>query len=245
MSQLRQRQRTGANGGLASGSTRPFTSSNTLVYGPYALACVANMGFLSQGIKSISEPLKLVLMPLLALAVLVDGKHLTGTPKRYLLSALFFSWVGDNAAVLLPFLPYVPAMLLTFGIAHVAYIPLFLTHASVRPSTPAWAGVYLLWWAGMLAYVGPHAGALFTGIAAYGVLLGGTSACSSRCSATVIAGAIFFLTSDTLLAFRLFMGDLIPAWTAWIIMGTYEVGQGLIAAGVLGTTRQRRRRGCN
>ena len=50
-------------------------------------------------------------------------------------------------------------------------------------------------------------------------------------------GGVFFLASDTILAFRLFMPDAMPAWTSPLVMITYCLGQGLIAAGVVVSAR--------
>jgi hypothetical protein len=46
-------------------------------------------------------------------------------------------------------------------------------------------------------------------------------------------GSVFFLASDSVLAFRLFMPEAMPDWTSPLVMLTYCLGQGLIAAGVL------------
>ena len=67
----------------------------------------------------------------------------------------------------------------------------------------------------------------------YGLVLGGTAVAASRCHPLVAAGGAFFLASDTILAFRLFMPDAMPDWTSPLVMLTYCLGQGLIAAGVI------------
>ncbi|UUT35135.1 lysoplasmalogenase [Microbacterium elymi] len=51
-------------------------------------------------------------------------------------------------------------------------------------------------------------------------------------------GALLFLASDTLLAFRLFLPDAMPGWTSPVVMLTYTAGQGLIAAGALAALRR-------
>ena len=52
----------------------------------------------------------------------------------------------------------------------------------------------------------------------------------------IVWGGAFFLASDTVLAFRLFMPDAMPDWTSPLVMITYCLGQGLIAAGVVVST---------
>ena len=71
------------------------------------------------------------------------------------------------------------------------------------------------------------------------VVLGGTAVAASRCHPLVSWGGAFFLTSDTILAFELFMPDATPTWASPVIMFTYCLGQGLIAAGVVVADRLR------
>ena len=70
------------------------------------------------------------------------------------------------------------------------------------------------------------------GVAIYGLVLGGTAATAARCAPIIATGAAFFLASDTILAFRLFMPEAMPDWTSPLVMATYTLGQGLIVAGV-------------
>lgn len=132
-------------------------------------------------------------------------------------------------------------MLLFFGIAHIAYIVLFTRFASIR-RLPGWAAIYAVWWVGMLIILGPHLGPLIIGVALYGVVLAGTAATSSRCHRLVAIGGAFFLASDTILAFRLFLPDPMPAWTSPAVMLTYTLGQGLIIAGLIRTLRRKEER---
>ena len=60
---------------------------------------------------------------------------------------------------------------------------------------------------------------------------------ASRCHPLVAAGGALFLASDTVLAFRLFTPDAMPGWTSPLVMLTYCLGQGMIAAGVLAADR--------
>ncbi|MGB4135732.1 MAG: lysoplasmalogenase family protein [Microbacterium sp.] len=53
-------------------------------------------------------------------------------------------------------------------------------------------------------------------------------------------GGAFFLASDSVLAFRLFLPDAMPAWTSPAVMLTYTLGQGLIIAGSLLALRTRK-----
>lgn len=178
---------------------------------------------------------KLALMPLLALPVIAAARRVRPRAAMLLaLGALVFSWLGDGAGAFFPAAPELPLMLLFFGLAHVAYITLFLRHAAEK-RLPRWTFIYAVWWIGMLLGLGPLTGPLIIAVAAYGLILAGTAATAARCDRRVMIGGAFFLASDTILAFRLFAPDMMPHWTSPAVMLTYTVGQGLIVAGVLHT----------
>ncbi|WP_407360355.1 lysoplasmalogenase family protein [Microbacterium sp. LBN7] len=184
-------------------------------------------------------PTKLLLMPLLAVPALLSARDVAPRSALILLlTALLFSWLGDSVGALFPTAPELPLMLLFFGIAHLAYIALFVRHLGSR-RMPRWALIYAVWWVAMLAFLGPHTGSLLIAVAVYGLVLGGTAAFSARCHPLVAVGGAFFLASDTILAFRLFLPDALPAWSSPAIMLTYTIGQGLIVAGALVALRTR------
>jgi hypothetical protein len=206
---------------------------------PYVVGSAAHVILLALD-SPLAPPTKLALMPLLAIPVLVFARHLRPrVTLALLLAALLFSWLGDGAGALFPALPELPMMLLFFGIAHVAYIVLFARHLSVR-RFPRWALVFVAWWIGMIIVLGPHTGALLPAVGAYGLVLGATAALASRCHPVVAWGGVFFLISDTILAFRLFLPDALPAWSSPAVMLTYTLGQGLLIAGALLTLLRRR-----
>jgi len=190
----------------------------------------------------LAGPTKLGLMPLLAIPVLVSARRLKPRSVTVLLlAALLFSWLGDGAGAFFPVLPELPLMLGFFGVAHVAYIVLFARHLS-RRRMPWWALIYVLWWIAMVIVIGPHSGDLLVAVAVYGLVLAGTAAFSTRCHPLVAVGGAFFLTSDSILAFRLFLPDALPEWSSPAVMLTYTVGQGLIVAGALASARAERSR---
>ena len=101
-------------------------------------------------------------------------------------------------------------MLLFFGLAHLCYIWLFWRVTSPsgasrpgRPSTRCGGSraAAVLW---------PHLGGLTVAVALYGLVLGGTAARATRCDPLIACGGAFFLTSDTILAFRLFCPTACP-----------------------------------
>src|SRR5690606_24735848 len=80
-----------------------------------------------------------------------------------LIGAIAFSWLGDGAGAFFPDGPELPLMLLFFGIAHIGYITVFQRFARVR-RLPWWTLVYVAWWVGMLAALGPHTEDLFPAV---------------------------------------------------------------------------------
>ncbi|MBW8763018.1 MAG: lysoplasmalogenase [Microbacterium sp.] len=209
-------------------------------FAPYIILSAAHVILLAVD-SPLAGPTKLALMPLLAIPVLVSARRLKPRSVTVLLlAALLFSWLGDGAGAFFPSLPELPLMLGFFGIAHVAYIVLFARHLS-RSRMPWWALIYVLWWIAMVIVIGPHSGDLLVAVAVYGLVLAGTAAFSTRCHSLVAVGGAFFLTSDSILAFRLFLPDALPEWSSPAVMLTYTIGQGLIIAGALVAARERSR----
>jgi uncharacterized membrane protein YhhN len=206
---------------------------------PYAVASLIHIVALAVDVEAIAGPTKLLLMPLLAVAVFWGGRGSRwGTVYTLLFVAIALSWLGDGAGTLFPTVPTVPMMLLFFGLAHLCYIWVFWRRIPVQ-RVPKWAVVYGLWWVGLLLLLGPDLGALLIPVALYGLVLAGTAVAASRCHPLVAAGGAFFFASDAVLAFRLFRPDTMPEWTSPLVMLTYCLGQGLIAAGIIVADRLR------
>ncbi|WP_084820854.1 MULTISPECIES: lysoplasmalogenase [unclassified Leucobacter] len=206
-------------------------------FAPYAIVSAVHVILRFAG-HPLAEPTKLILMPALVLAVLGAAARIRPFPRAaatVLVIGVLASWLGDGAGTFFPTLPELPMMLACFGIAHLAYMWVFWRGAgiAVRPRVPIWAAAYALWWIVLIAVLGPHTGALLVPVALYGLVLGGTATLSSRCGPVVAWGGVWFLVSDSILAFRLFLPDAMPDWTSGMVMLTYCLGQGLIAAGVV------------
>ncbi|WP_106813645.1 lysoplasmalogenase family protein [Microbacterium timonense] len=208
---------------------------------PYvAVSLVHVVALAVDGADALAATTKLALMPLLAVAIVWAAAGSDWTRAHTLaVVAIGLSWLGDGAETFVPWLPTVPMMLLFFGVAHLCYIWLFWRMLAVR-RVPPWAAVYGVWWVALLAVLWPHLGGLAVAVAIYGLVLGGTALAASRCHPFIAGGGAFFLASDSILAFRLFLPDATPAWTSPLVMLTYCLGQGLIAAGVLVSVRTRR-----
>ncbi|MEW1963737.1 lysoplasmalogenase family protein [Microbacterium sp. NPDC077644] len=204
---------------------------------PVAAMSLVHVWALAVG-SGIASPTKLWLMPLLAIPVLVSVRLQPALAILLLLAAIALSWLGDGAGAFFPGGPELPLMLLFFGLAHIAYIVLFARILRTR-RMPWWTLVYAAWWIGMIIVLGPHTGALLPAVAAYGIVLGGTAAVAARCHPLIAVGGVFFLAGDTILAFRLFIADAMPAWTSPLVMLTYTLGQGLLVAGALVSLRKK------
>jgi uncharacterized membrane protein YhhN len=206
---------------------------------PYAIVSLVHFVALALGGDAVAAPTKLMLMPFLALAIFWGGRGSQwGMPYALLFVAVSLSWLGDGAGTFLPGFPTLPMMLLFFGLAHLCYIWLFWRVLAVR-RVPPWAMVYALWYGILLAVLWPALGGLLIPVAVYGLVLGGTAVAASRCHPLIAAGGAFFLASDTLLAFQLFLPASTPAWVSPAIMFAYCLGQGLIVAGVIVADRLR------
>lgn len=205
---------------------------------PFAFVSVVHVWVLAFQAEDVARPTKLMLMPFLALAV-VWGGHREWTPVHSLLvTAIGLSWLGDGAGPLFPGADVVPVMLIFFALAHFCYLWLFWRVLPER-RLPLWAAVYAAWWIGLLVVLWGDLGDLLVPVALYGLLLGATAAGAARCHRLIRWGGAFFLVSDTVLAFELFTPGVLPAWSSPLVMATYCLGQGLIAAGVLLTMRER------
>lgn len=191
----------------------------------------------------LDAPTKLLLMPALAVGVVWASAGIR--PRRLgamalLLAAILFSWLGDGAATFFPmFEDELPMMLLCFGLAHVGYVLLMWRGRGIpRRKFPVWALIYAVAYAGLMVVLIPRAGGLAVPVAIYGLLLAGTAAMASRCGPVIAWGGFWFLVSDAILAFRIFVPEAMPAWTSGAVMLTYTLGQGLIAFGIVAATRR-------
>jgi hypothetical protein len=202
-------------------------------FAPYAVVSLIHIVALAFGAEAVATPTKLLLMPLLAVAVFWGGRGSRwGTTYTLLFVAIALSWLGDAAGTLFPMAPTVPMMLLFFGLAHLFYIWIFWRRIPVQ-RVPTWAIVYGLWWGGLLWLLGPSLGSLFFPVALYGLVLAGTAVAASRCHPLVAAGGAFFFASDALLAFQLFRPETASDSSTPLVTLTYSLGQGLTAAGVI------------
>lgn len=205
---------------------------------PFIVVTVVHLVAIAAGPVELVAATKPLLMPALLVALVL------GLPERrspLLLwggLALVFSWLGD---VLLQN-PGDIGFLLgmgAFGLAHLAYIALYLGPLRTR-RVPAW-GVILavVWWASMVASLALWLGGLLVPVAVYGLVLGAAAVSALATRPLVAIGAAVFLLSDTLLALDRFLPGFSVLELDLEIMLAYCLGQGLIIAGVVTAARRR------
>jgi len=203
---------------------------------PFLLVSALHLVALFTGSVALSTPTKWFLMPALLIGFIVSQfgpaqRRLVGELPVLGSIAILFSWAGD----ILIATPGDIGFLLGLGaffLAHVAYLVLFLRPLK-RRRVPLVALVLVVWWAVLLIVLAPYLGALLIPVAIYGIVLGASAAAALGTGPWVATGAVLFLASDTLLAFKLFLPDF-AVWQAdFLIMLMYLAGQGLIAYGAV------------
>jgi uncharacterized membrane protein YhhN len=207
---------------------------------PYVVIGLAHLTALFTSSHEVAAVTKPLLMPALLLGFLLSLPRLGSATRRRIAVlaglAITFSWIGDVSLGM----PGGAGFLIGLGfffLAHVAYLALFVTAISLRRLPRRnWTVVVLvalIWWAGFIALLAPHAGPLLVPIALYGAVLGGVAATAVACNRWVMVGALLFLISDSLLGLHLFL----PGFDFWqvdfTIMVFYISGQGLIAWGAV------------
>lgn len=197
---------------------------------PYAVVSVIHLAALSVGVGW-SGLTKILLMPALLIAVLVQLPRIRVIVVLWLVLGILFSWGGD----VLFAMPGGIGFLLGLGgflLAHLAYLTLFRWPLRRRGLT-WWAFAYLAWWLALMLLLGPHLGVLILPVAVYGLVLGASAAFALGTNWITALGAFLFLASDSILAFKLFWPDFSMWGQDVVIMLLYCTGQGLIAFGAM------------
>jgi uncharacterized membrane protein YhhN len=168
------------------------------------------------------------------------------TRSALFVAALLLSWAGDVLLMGAGDLFFMLG-LAAFLLSHIIYIAVYRQHA-IRPSTPQplanvvfarSAFPVLLAGSGLVVILYPHLGSLRIPVLIYAAVLvvmvlqairrrGRTSPASFR---WVVAGALLFMVSDSLLAINRFYTPLSQA-TFWI-MTTYAMAQFCIVRGIM------------
>jgi len=194
------------------------------------------------GNETLTWYLKPLLLPFLFYAVV---KSETFATKKWLLFALLFSWIGD---CILLFADrgelYFISGLVSFLIAHILFVLLFLRQKSGNKHFKKplfWIGfiAIIFYLVSMLTFLLPTLGDLKMPVAIYAITISvmlfislqGTFNWENKAKYWVLIGALFFVISDSILAFNKFNAPIHLA-SFWI-MSTYLIAQFCITYGIL------------
>lgn len=200
-------------------------------FGVFVVVAVVHLVALFVQADQLAFPTKALLMPALLLAFLVALPSLRNEITLWGGLALLLAWAGDvflGAPGELGFLVGLGSFLL----AHVAYLVLYLRPLRTR-RIPWYALVFALWWVALVVLLVPFVGDLAIPVAIYGLVLCSAAAVAMGTTRLVALGAVTFLVSDTILAFKMFHPDFVLWQADFVIMFFYIGGQALIILGAV------------
>jgi uncharacterized membrane protein YhhN len=192
------------------------------------------------GIRLFSKPL---LVATLATWFFINSRTYSSL-RFYILIALFFSWLGDLLLLLeqKDALYFIPG-LASFLLAHIMYILFFLRVRRAAPAKKSWnifiTAAVSIYSSLLFLFLRPHLGDLKIPVGCYAIVISLMLLCTIHAFNKTdgiagywcIAGAVFFVISDSLLAAHKFYHPY--AATAILIMFTYGLAQFAIAKGSL------------
>lgn len=214
---------------------------NSLLLKSYIGISVVYLLIILLGHEGIAWFFKPFLLPFLLFSVYTFENFPT---KKLLLSALLFSWIGD---VILMFTDkgelYFVFGLVSFLISHIIYIAVFSKQGNTqgyRTKIIFWIAFMLiiLYLKSMLTLLFPKLGTLKIPVSMYAltisvmllVALKGYFSWKKPANLLLFIGALFFVTSDSILAINKFHEPL--PYASFLIMFTYLVAQMAIVIGV-------------
>ena len=198
---------------------------------------LAGIALKNQLLEYISKPM---LVASLALYFLAQTNEIVSGIKKWILLALIFSWAGD---VLLLFQPKGSIFFLlglsAFLLAHIFYI-LFFHQVRVKEKIKnnVWpAVIVVIYYAGLIILLSPYLGDMKLPVRIYGIVISFMFMLAmhmlflkNKAAGTyMMAGALLFVISDSLLAINKFYQSFEPAGI--VIMLTYVLAQLFIVEG--------------
>ena len=198
--------------------------------------------FIMLGQTDIAWFMKPFLIPFLMLAVWFAPNFVS---RKFLISALLFSWIGD---IVLLFTDraeiYFIIGLVSFLVSHLVYILLFtkqIKRENTKTTAVFWIGVtaIIIYLMMMLFLLIPTLGNLKIPVFVYALVLStmllfafkGFFLWKKKAAWSILIGAVIFVASDSILAFDKFYQKL--ELSSILIMTTYLLAQFLIVRGVL------------
>ena len=183
------------------------------------------------------------LMPAFAAVVLTATRPPRGRVVTCTIVALGFSWLGDLVPSLVGEDMAFLVMVGFFLLAQVAYVVAFspAVRRSVVHTRPLLLLPYAAALGALVALCAPGADALLVPVAVYGGVLVAMAVLATGLGRMAAVGGAVFLVSDSLIALEAFVPSWHLAGQGFWVMLTYTVGQGLLAAAVVGRSNAERR----
>lgn len=193
----------------------------------------------NETIRYITKPL---LMPLLVVYFITNTKPFASALKKWIVLALLFSWLGD---LMLMFESandnFFIFGLVAFLLAHIFYILFYenvIRLESVKKNY-LWFIPVLIYYTVLIYVLSPHLGDMKLPVRIYGIVISYMliqalqvgKIKNTVAAALMIAGAIFFITSDSILALNKFYKQF--EYAGILIMITYGIAQLLITMGAV------------
>jgi uncharacterized membrane protein YhhN len=215
---------------------------NTFLFKGYLTVSGIYLLIILFGQEEVVWYIKPFLIPFLLLTVYFNRDF---SSKKYLLTALLFSWFGD---IILLFADrnelYFIIGLVAFLLSHIAYIVLFnkqIKAKKSKSSTVFWIGIALIiaYLIIMIALLLPNLGDLTIPVFIYALVIStmllfafkGFLLWETPANWYILLGAIVFVSSDSILAFNKFYQPVMRS--SFLIMVTYLAAQYLIVSGIL------------
>ncbi|MFN5421789.1 MAG: lysoplasmalogenase [bacterium] len=206
----------------------------------FAAICVSEILLLLTGTEQLRYLTKPLIIPVLGLIYYTSLNNKVHFGKDSVILALLFSWIGDVLLHLDGF--FIPG-LISFLIAHVFYI-IFLS--TTRSDTASFFKLRPVMLIAVMAYLielmyllWPHLGDMKFPVLFYGITISTMLSAAlwqyqkldNRTATYFILGALFFVTSDSLLAFNKFRQSF--EFSGAYIMTTYIIAQLFIVVGAI------------
>jgi uncharacterized membrane protein YhhN len=199
-------------------------------FAPYVAVSAVHLVSKFGGSRTIDRTSKALEMPTLAfgagVAILLAHRRPSTGITALLFGGLALSWLGD-----------VLIERLTLGLgfflaAHAAYIAMF--EVAFHGRRPSRFGLLAIpWFLVLLVILVPVAGPMLPLVVLYGLMLGAMAISSSRGNRLTALGGVLFVTSDSLLAIRLFTTRLQNNAGRFAVMLSYLGAQALLTIGTL------------
>jgi uncharacterized membrane protein YhhN len=200
---------------------------------------IAGMYMGSPWLEKITKPLLMIVM---IIYFVFSVNKISSAYKRWIITALAFSWLGD---VLLMFQQEKPIFFLfglsAFLIAHIFYI-LFFHQVKVNEQVRSrwWLlAIVVIYYAVLMAVLYPKLGDMKVPVPVYGIVISFMLLLAmhmlfiknSKAGQLMMTGAVLFILSDSILAINKFYQPFEAA--GFLIMLTYGIAQLLITKGAI------------